>query len=153
MPQGADKAAESIKLQLGEGVSLQLANVNIVQGQGATARPILTGDTLNFEAQGGYGADSGGKNVQLTRLALGDTQGLVSLKKSDDSDFSLSLPASGNPTARGSIDVAADLKRLNDIAQALSAPQVVAKDPNGIEFQSGKMAGRIALLSKLVAAL
>ena len=145
LPQGADQASQNIKLQLGDGVSLQLANVNIVQGQGATARKVLTGDTLNFEAQGGYGADGGRKNVQLTKLALSDTQGLVSVKKSVDSDFSLLLPVSGNPTARGSIELAADLKRLNEVAQAMSAPHVAAKDPTGMELQSGKLAGRLAL--------
>lgn len=146
-PEGQSLA--NAKVQLGDGkstgVQLQIANMNLVQGTGAAARPVLKNDTLTFDAGGGYSADSSGRDVRLTQLKLLDSQGTFSVQKAADSDVVAHLPQTGSPTAQGGIDVAADLKKLNDIAQAFSAPQVTAKDPNGYELQSGKLAGRISL--------
>jgi hypothetical protein len=142
LPGGAQKAAENMKVDLGDGVTLAVANVNLTQGQGAAVRSIIKGDKLSFDARGSYSADASGRGAHFTRLDVSDAQKMFSIQKSPDADIELTLPAAGNPTAKGGIVIAADLKRINDVLEGMSA-KVVAKDANQMELQSGKLAGQL----------
>lgn len=139
----------SAKVRIGAGTSTgmlaQLKNATLTAGEGAAARNVIANDTFTVDVAGGYAADANVRDLSLERLDIGDTQGIVSIKKAPESPFAATLPATGTPTAQGSIDLAADLKRLNDIAQALEAPQVKAKDQNGMELQNGRLQGRMSL--------
>jgi len=138
----------NVKVQIGGGAAAQplaqLRNATVTAGGGATARNVIAGDTFTIDASGNYSSDPTARALALTRFDVGDSQQLVSLKKAPDADFSATLPAAGHPTAKGSIDLAADLKRLNEIARAFQS-QVTAKDQNGMDLQNGKLQGRFSL--------
>jgi hypothetical protein len=125
--------------------SVEVANVNLAHGHGPGARPILTNDTFSFVTNAKYAESPSGREIRISQLKVGDSAGTFSVQKSAEGDVVAVLPQTGNPTAQGGIDIAANLKALNDIAQAFSAPAVAVKDPNGLEFQSGKVAGKVVL--------
>lgn len=145
-PQGISNL-ETAQVQIGDGksngLSVQLKNASIVQGEGASARKVIDNDTFTVLAAGNYSATAGGRDVKLGLLKVADDQGIVSVQKDAAQDVAVTLPASGNPAASGKIGLHADLKRLNDVAQAMKGTQVVAKDPNGMELKSGVLDGNI----------
>jgi hypothetical protein len=125
--------------------SIQIANVNLARGRGAAAKPVLANDTFSCLANARYAQSASGKEVRINQLKLGDTAGTFLVQKSDGGDVVAQVPQNGNPTASGAIDLSANLKTLNDIAQAFSSAAVTAKDPNGMDLQSGMLKGRIVL--------
>jgi hypothetical protein len=143
LPGGASKAAENAKIDLGSGLTLRVANINLAQGQGSSARNVIAGDSLSVDARGAYTASTSGKSLGLTSLELSDAQNTFSVRKAQDSEIALSLPNQGKPTAKGGIELAADLKRLSDVAESFSA-KVEARDDSGMKLQSGKVAGKVS---------
>ncbi|HEY2584916.1 MAG TPA: hypothetical protein VGI81_04020 [Tepidisphaeraceae bacterium] len=145
-PQGISNP-DTVQVQIGDGktngLSVQLKNASVVQGAGASAKRLIDNDTLTVLAAGNYSATAAGRDLKLGLLKIADEQGIVSIEKDPAQDVAVALPANGNPAATGKIGLHADLKRLNDAAQAMKGTQVVAKDPNGMELKSGVLDGNI----------
>jgi hypothetical protein len=124
---------------------LRVAEVNLTSGRGSVAKPVLKNDTFSFVTNAKYTQSATGKEIHISQLKWGDTSGTFSVQKSTDGEIAAMLPQNGNPTAAGSVALSANLKTLNEIAQAFSSATVTAKDPNGMELQSGLLKGKILL--------
>lgn len=148
VPQGVEHP-ENARVQIGDGrttaFTIQLKNASVVEGDGAAAKKVINNDTFTVLAAADYSSNPQGRDVKLSQLKIGDEQGIVSVAKDAAEDVAVTLPAAGNPTARGKIDINADLKRLNDAAQAMQGAKVVVTDQKGMQLQSGLLKGQIAL--------
>lgn len=138
----------AIKLAEGKSGSVQ-AQLAIkgasVSAEAPAAQPVLSGYDLSFDTDATFSSAVDGSNLKVTRLSLGDNQKIVSMTQVANQEISAVLPASGNPTASGAVRLFANLKRLNDVSQALSGAQVAVKTNNGPELRSGNLEGQIAL--------
>ena len=147
-PQGISNP-DTIQVQIGDGkangLSVQLKNASVVQGQGTSAKKVIDNDTFTILAAGNYSATAAGRDLKLGLLRIADDQGIVGVQKDPTKDLAVALPATGNPSATGTIGLHADLRRLNDAAQAMKGIQVVAKNPNGMDLKSGVLDGNITL--------
>lgn len=147
-PQGISNP-ETIQVQIGDGkangLSVQLKNASVVQGEGNAARKVIDNDTFTVLAAGNYSATAAGRDLKLGLLRIADDQNIIGLQKDPAKDFAVTLPANGNPAATGTLGLHADLKRLNDAAQATSGKPVVARDPKGMELKSGVLDGNVTL--------
>lgn len=128
-----------------EGLAMQLKNASLVSGQGAAARQALKDYTLDFATALTYATGEQGSSLAVNAFNLKDNQNLVSLVKRAGQNLVVLLPAKGDAQASGAIQVAADWARINRIVRALSGRELVAKDQNGAELRSGKLAGEISL--------
>ena len=122
-----------------------LSGVTIAQGPPASARQVLAPDDFKVVLDASFTHAASGASVQIPQLEISDAQKIFSITKSADKALAVNLPQTGSPTGSGSVDLAADLKRLNDILQAMSAPQVQVKTADATQLTGGKLAGRLTL--------
>lgn len=143
-PNGIDDL-KNLQVQIGgsiaDAVTLGLKNASVVEGQGTTARQVLSGYNLNFTTAANYASTAQGASLTVTGLSLTDNQGIVALTEPAGQDLAVVLPASGEPQARGDLHLVADLARLNGISRALKAPQ----GADEAALRSGKLQGDVAL--------
>jgi hypothetical protein len=124
---------------------LGLKDVSLSSGQGPTARQALSGYNATFDTSATYSKTAASTNISVARLDYSDNQNILSLKQGGARNLVITMPAlAGNPSG-GTIHLAGDLKRLNDISQAFEAAPVVARDPNGEELRSGHLDGDITV--------
>lgn len=138
----------AIKLAEGKSGSVQ-AQLAIkgasVSSESPGAQPVLSGYDLAFDTDATFSSAADGSNLKVTRLSLADNQKILSLMQAANQEISAAMPASGNPTASGAVQLFANLKRLNDVSQALSGAEVAVKANNKPEMRSGNLQGQIAL--------
>lgn len=126
-------------------IHTDLKGVTVAQGPAASRKQVLTPDDLKIVVDAAFMNIASGPSVRIPQLEISDTQKIFSITKSADKELAVVLPVTGNPTGSGSIDLAADLKRINDILQAMSAPQVQVQAAGATQLTSGKLAGKLTL--------
>ena len=138
----------AVKLTNGKSGSVQ-AQLGIkgasIAAEHSGASPVLSGYDLALDSAATFSSSTQGSDLKVTQLAVTDNQGLLSMTKVADQPITATLPASGNPQASGAVRLAADVKRLNDVMQALNGTQLAVRDQNGMELRSGKLQGEVAL--------
>jgi len=138
----------ALKLSNGKSGSVQ-AKLAIkgasITAEGPSAQPVLSGYDFSLDTDATFSSTSDGSNFKVSRLALTDNQKILSLTQVANQEISAALPTFGSPTASGAVQLFANLKRLNDVSQALSGAQVTAQSQNGMELRSGNLQGQIAL--------
>ena len=139
----------AIVLNGGAGGSIQanlgLKGVSLASGEGTTAKPVLTGYDVSVATTAKYSHNEQSTSVKVDQLDVHDNQRIIALTKGGQQVLTVAMPASAaNPTG-GSIHLYADLKRLNDVMQALAEPTIVAEQQNGTQLKSGVLQGELAV--------
>ena len=92
-------------------------------------------------------SDSTGTHVNVSKFDIADNQSIVHIQKA--ADITASETADGHMTADGKIQIAADLRAINQILKSMSAtsPEVVATTEQGAALTSGQLAGNLSIAS------
>lgn len=113
------------------------------RGELSTRVEVIRGYTLTVDAGLTRTQQGQASVLDVTKLALGDERGMLSLKKAGDQPLRLVTTAAGAIQPSGKVDLAADLKQLSDVIDRLAAagPDAVARGAQGPALQSGRLAG------------
>jgi hypothetical protein len=104
-------------------------------------KPVLSRETIATNVNGTVSTKDG-ISGNLTDLSVTSQSNLVSLKKAGNGPLVFSMGPDGTPRGNGAIALAADLKRLNDLAQAFGGQVVAEGQP---QLKSGLFNGTVTL--------
>lgn len=117
----------------------------------AARAEVIRGYTLTTETALSYAPRGDGTEIQVTKLAMDDERGMLSLRGAPDMPLRVVTTAAGGLEPSGRISLNADLKQLNDVLQRLNAeptdkPAVASAPRNqSAELRSGRLTGTIDL--------
>jgi hypothetical protein len=117
-------------------------NLTIVQDQ----KTVLNDYTGTLEMVGELRQAGKMIDARLSKLSLSDTKNLLEIEKSGNGDLVFNLQSDGSFTGNGKLAIKnADLKALNDIAQAASGNPPPGRNEPG-QLESGKLSGTLELV-------
>ena len=130
----------------------ELAPVTLVRtSSGAPSpEPVLADYSLTFDADGSIVAAGGNQSINISKLAVIDNKNFLSVGKTADA-IVVGLAPDGSIYPTGRIEIASDLKAVNDLlrrlappAEGTAAPRVVVKTDQGLAVRDGKLTGSLA---------
>ncbi len=129
------------KVTLNEPLGLSLPNIVITKAD----KPFLGREDITGKIGGAFVLGKDATSAKFTDLWIGAKSGLFTIAKSDDAPLEASIPANGGGVkGSGKLNLAANLKALNDLAQAMSATAAAPAQKAG-DIKSGMFTGTLAL--------
>jgi hypothetical protein len=99
-----------------------MQNLTVSKIENGQPRVVLNNETINVRVNGKASMPKGGPtSADLSDLAVTSSSNLINVSKGDDRNITVTLPKAGGFSGNGTLKIASDLKRLNDLAQSFSS--------------------------------